>query len=118
MFMIVIALAPRLIVVLPLPALSNVAVAPVPGPPTVTGFQLVLVVQSALVVPTHSGSPPAGGGGAGFIAAMLAFVVLAATAVVLAPPLTVVPAEEVLALLAIFVPAEALDKPVAPPAEP
>jgi hypothetical protein len=49
---------------------------------------------------------------------MLAFVVLAATAVVLAPPLTVVPAEEVLALLAIFVPAEALDKPVAPPAEP
>jgi hypothetical protein len=116
MFRTLTAVPARLIVVLLLPAPLNVAVSATPG--MAFGVQFVVVFQAVLVAPFHVGSPPAGGGGAVFIAAMLAFVVLAATAVVLAPPLTVVPAEEVLALLAIFVPAGALDKPVAPLPDP
>ena len=108
--------------------LVKAATSPAPGavPPT----QLVPVAQ---VVPTLAQTLCASTGAAAdvevapaaveadvdvAIAAVLAFALLAATAAVLPPPLTVVPAEEVLALLAVFVPAGALDKPVAPPPPP
>jgi hypothetical protein len=64
----------RLIVVLPLPALLNVAVSAAPG--TVAGLQLVFVFQLEFVVPFHCGSPPAGGIGLGVVALVAVVVVV------------------------------------------